>query len=58
MPSTITHTYISIDTLKLVKLKPKKIISENIEDYKTFAQGMDILYFYNIFLLKSKLIFI
>ena len=53
MPSTITHTYISIDTLKLVKLKPKKIISENIEDYKTFAQGMDILYFYHIFLLKG-----
>lgn len=53
MPSTITHTYISLDTLKKVKLKPKKIIEENFEDYKTFAQGMDILYFYNILCLKG-----
>lgn len=53
MPSTITHTYISLDTLKKVKYKAKKIIENNIEDYKTFAQGMDILYFYHILLLKS-----
>lgn len=53
MPSTITHTYISLDTLKRVKRNPKKIIDYNLEDYKTFAQGMDILYFYHILLLKS-----
>ena len=53
MPSTITHTYISLDTLEKVNKKPYEIISKNIEDYKTFAQGMDILYFYHIFLLKS-----
>ena len=38
MPSTITHTYLSLDTLKKVKSKPKDIINNNIEDYKTFAQ--------------------
>lgn len=53
MPSTITHTYISLDTLNKVKVKPKQIIKENIEDYKTFAQGMDILYFYHILSLKG-----
>lgn len=53
MPSTITHTYISLDTLKKIKYSPKKIINNHIEDYKTFAQGMDILYFYHIFSLKK-----
>jgi len=53
MPSTITHTYISLDTLKKIKSSPKKIIENYIEDYKTFAQGMDILYFYHIFSLKK-----
>lgn len=53
MPSTITHTYIALDTLKKIKTKPKKVIHQYIEDYKTFAQGMDILYFYHIFLLKE-----
>lgn len=53
MPSTITHTFISLDTLDKIKDKPKKIIQNNIEDYKTFAQGMDILYFYHILFLKE-----
>ena len=47
MPSTITHTHISLDTLKRVNLKPKELISKHLEDYKSFAQGMDILYFYH-----------
>lgn len=53
MPSTITHTYLSLDILNKLDNKPKNIINNNIEDYKTFAQGADIFYFYNIFLLKN-----
>lgn len=53
MPSTITHTYLSLDILKKTKSAPKKIIEENLEDYKTFAQGMDVLYFYHILSLKE-----
>lgn len=53
MPSTITHSYISLDTLKRVNRKPKQIINNHIEDYKTFAQGMDILYFYHLLFIKS-----
>lgn len=56
MPSTITHTYISLDTLKKVNLKPKRIIEKHMEDYKTFAQGMDILYFYRILLIKGNIV--
>jgi len=53
MPSTITHSYISLDVLNHLKKKPQKIINKHIEDYKTFAQGMDILYFYNSLFIKS-----
>ena len=56
MPSTITHTHISLDTLKRVNLKPKELISKHLEDYKSFAQGMDILYFYHILLIKSNIV--
>ena len=51
MPSTITHTYIGLDTLNKLNDNPKKIIMENINNYKIYCQSMDILYFYHIFLL-------
>lgn len=56
MPSTITHTYIALDTLDKLNKEPKELILKNIEDYKTFASSMDILYFYNIFLFKKNII--
>ena len=52
MPSTITHTYISIDSLNKLNYQPKRILTNNIENYKTYSQGMDVLYFYHIFLIK------
>lgn len=53
MPSTITHAYIGIDTLKLLNTKPKNIIQNNINNYKIYCQNMDILYFYHLLLLKK-----
>ena len=53
MPSTITHSYIGLDTLKKVKSEPKKIIENHLNNYKVYCQNMDVLYFYHIFLLKS-----
>ena len=53
MPSTITHTYIGLDTLKKLNNKPKKIIENNLNNYKVYCQNMDVLYFYHIYLLKS-----
>ena len=51
MPSTITHAYIGLDTLNKLNDKPKKIIKENIDNYKIYCQSMDVLYFYHILLL-------
>lgn len=53
MPSTITHTYIGLDTLKKVNTKPKSIINNHLNNYKVYCQSMDVLYFYHIFLLKE-----
>ena len=53
MPSTITHAFIGLDTIKKLNNKPKKIINDHINNYKIYCQNMDVLYFYHIFLLKS-----
>lgn len=53
MPSTITHAYLSLDTINLLNNKPREILNKRIENFKTYSQGMDILYFYNILLLKE-----
>jgi len=49
MPSSITHAYLAQDIFKRLD---KKIINKlgfnALENYKTYAQGPDILYFYNI----------
>ena len=51
MPSTITHAYIGLDTLKKLNDKPKEIINNRIDNYKVYCQNMDVLYFYHILLL-------
>ena len=56
MPSSITHTYISLDILDKLNEKPKELIKPYLEDYKTFAQGTDIFYFYHIFTLKENIV--
>lgn len=53
MPSTVTHTFIGLDTIDKLNNKPKEIINNHIDNYKIYCQNMDILYFYHIYLLKS-----
>ena len=53
MPSTVTHAFLGIDTLKKLNKKPKKIIEERLDNFKIYCQNMDVLYFYHIFLLKE-----
>ena len=53
MPSTLTHAYIGIDTIKKLKKKPKEIIAKHLNNYKIYCQGMDVLYFYHLLLLKK-----
>lgn len=55
MPSSITHAYIAKDVYKILDQKIKTKFKANyLEDYKTYAQGADIFYFYNIILPISK----
>jgi hypothetical protein len=49
MPSTITHGYFALDVYDKLDDKSKKILTNNIEELETFAQGADPLYFYNMF---------
>ena len=52
MPSTITHAYIGLDSLKRINKKPKDIINRHLNNYKIYCQNMDVLYFYQILFLK------
>ncbi len=56
MPSTITHAFIGLDTIDKLNNKPKKIITDRINNYKVYCQNTDVLYFYHIFLLKHNLV--
>ena len=48
MPSTITHAYIAKDIYNTLDEKIKnKFNNQDLENYKTYSQGPDILYFYN-----------
>lgn len=53
MPSSITHAYIGLDTIKKLNDEPKKILINNVNNFNIYCQGMDILFFYRIYLLKS-----
>ena len=48
MPSSITHAFFALDVYDNLDIKIQKRISNNIEEYKTFAQGPDPLFFYNL----------
>lgn len=50
MASTVTHAYFALDVFDKLDDKSKKILKNNTEDLKTFAQGPDPLYFYNLML--------
>jgi len=47
MPSTITHAYFGLDVYDKLNNKQRENILPYIEQLKTFAQGPDVLYFYN-----------
>lgn len=53
MPSTITHSYIGIDTIQKLQKKPNELLSKHLNNFKVYCQSTDILYFYHILLLKS-----
>lgn len=49
MPSSITHAYIAKDIYKELDKKIKnKFKEKDLENYKTYSEGPDIFYFYNI----------
>ena len=53
MPSTITHAFIGLDTIKKVNASPKRIIQKHLNNYKIYCQSMDVLYFHHLLLLKE-----
>lgn len=53
MPSTITHGYLGIDTIKKLNKKPQDILNKRLNNYKVYCQSTDILYFYHIMFLKN-----
>lgn len=53
MPSSITHTYFGIDVYNKLNDSCKSRIDGSFEYFKTFCQGPDVFYFYNLFLGKS-----
>jgi hypothetical protein len=53
MPSSITHTYFGMDVYDKLNAKIKDRFCEDIELYKMFCQGPDVLYFYNNFIGKE-----
>lgn len=48
MPSTITHTYFTLDVYEKLPISLKEIVYNEKEMLKVFGQSMDVLYFYNI----------
>lgn len=55
MPSSITHAYIAKDIYRELDKKIKGKFKENdLENYKTYAEGPDIYYFYNMTLPITK----
>ena len=53
MPSTVTHTFIGLDTINKLDIKPRKILEDRLNNFKVYCQNMDVLYFYHIFALKK-----
>lgn len=48
MPSTITHTYFTLDVYQKLPVSTKERIADQKEMLKIFGQSMDPLFFYNI----------
>ena len=52
MPSSVTHSYFSVDVYNRIDKNIKNKLKNNIEDLKTFSQGPDPYFFYDFHLTK------
>ncbi|MDD2202863.1 MAG: zinc dependent phospholipase C family protein [Bacilli bacterium] len=52
MPSTITHAYFSMDLYDRFDVNKQKLLKSAKEQFKVFAQGPDVFFFYNLMNLK------
>lgn len=48
MPSTITHAYFSMDIYERLDKKRKKLLNNYKDQFKAFAQGPDVFFFYRL----------
>jgi len=53
MPSSITHAYFALDTYDHLNNEIKEKLNNHLEYYKTFSQGPDPMFFYNLSNLKK-----
>lgn len=53
MPSTITHAYFSMDLYDRFNVKKREMLEPYKNQLKIFAQGPDVLFFYNLLSFKS-----
>ena len=58
MPSTMTHAYMAHDIYNRLDKNIKKVFNNNPDEYMTYSQGPDILFFYRIFLPFGKFLYI
>ena len=49
MPATVTHAYFALDIYAHLPIGLKKLLIDDKEKLKMFAQSMDAMYFYRIF---------
>lgn len=55
MPSTMTHTYFAEDVYEKLDKNIKQKLKNNLNFFKTFAQGPDPLFFYDIIGFKQEI---
>lgn len=48
MPSTVTHTYFTLDVYQKLPISMREIVMDQKDMLKVFGQSMDVLFFYNI----------
>lgn len=53
MPCTATHAFFALDVLEKLDNNIINNLQKNMEDFKTFSQGPDVLFFYNSINLKE-----
>ena len=54
MPATITHSYFANDLYDVLPIGLKKLLMDDKQKLRTFAQSTDPLIFYNLLSKKDK----